>query len=139
MPLPLRVEACRSSSAALRQANVDSARKNHWDGNGDASLNELRRQREVLKIDAGRLALRRASGEVVERAAVRQFLAERAHMERDDRISWASAAAARPAAALGVDTGKLFALLEVEVRDQLRRLAGKALKDSDNGNSDSLA
>lgn len=129
------------AATAWLKANVDSARKNHWQhGNGgDASLNELRRQREALKIDAGRLALRRVSGEVVERAAVRRFLVDRARMERDDWIGWASAAAARIAAALGVDTGKLFALLEAEVRDQLRRIAGKALKDSEDGNSDGLA
>jgi hypothetical protein len=128
-----------AAATAWLKANVDSARKNHWHGNGDASLNELRRQREALKIDAGRLALRRASGEVVERTAVRQFLVDRARTERDDWIGWTSAAAARLAAALGIDTGKLFALLEAEVRDQLRRLAGKALEDSDHGNSDSLA
>lgn len=127
-------------ATAWLKANVDSARKNHWQhGNGDTSLNELRRQREALKIDAGRLALQRASGDVVERAAVRRFLVERARMERDDWIGWTSAVAARIAAALGVDTGKLFALLEAEVRDQLRRVAGKALKDIEDGNSNGLA
>ena len=109
-------------------ANVDPARRNHWNGS-DASLNEQRRQREALKIDAGRLSLKRASGEVIERATVKRFIAARAQMERDEWLAWASAASARLAAALGVDTGKLFALLEAEVRDQLRRLAGKALKD----------
>ena len=120
-------------ATAWVEGNIDPRRRNHWNGGGNgngASLNELRRQREVLRIETDRLTLQKASNEVVERAVVRAFLTERAAMERDDWLAWASAASARLAATLGVDTGKLFALLEAEVRDQLRRLAGRALEGS---------
>ena len=119
-------------ASAWLKANLDPARRDHWNGNGaDASLNELRRQREALKIDVGRLELKKAMGEVVDRAAVRKFIAGRAQMERDEWVAWVSAASARLAATLGVDTAKLFTALEAEVREQLRRLAGKALEGND--------
>jgi hypothetical protein len=118
--------------------NVDASRKDHWNGDG-ASLNELRRQREAIKIDAGRLELAKASGAVIERSVVRKFLTERANMERSAWLSWASAASTRLAASLCVDTGKVFGLLEAEVRDHLRQLASKALKDSKNGSGSGLA
>ncbi len=104
--------------------NVDPARKDHWHG---GSLNDLRREREKIKVDAGRLELARARGELIERAAVRRFLAERARMERDQWLAWASAASARVGAALGVDAGALFGALDAEVREHLRQLASKPL------------
>jgi hypothetical protein len=109
-------------------ANTDAARKNHW-GDGDASLNELRRQREQQKIEAARLELQKARDEVIEKTTVRRFIAGRAALERDAWLSWTSAVSARLAAALGADTGKVFGLIEAEVRDQLRHLAERALKD----------
>jgi hypothetical protein len=127
--LPLKngkVQAARAT--AWLQTNVDPARRDHWNGNGaDASLNELRRQREALKIEVGRLELEKAKGDIVDRAAVRKFIAGRAQMERDEWTAWVSAASARLAATLGVDTAKVFTVLETEVREQLRRLASKAL------------
>jgi hypothetical protein len=61
---------------------------------------------------------------------VKKFLAERARMERDSWLAWASAAAARLAASLGADHGKLFAALEDETRAQLRYLSDKPLGPS---------
>ena len=113
--------------------NLDHERKDHWSNGGDAdgaaSLNELRRQREMLKIDVSRLALARASGEVLERVAVQRFISARARTERDAWLAWASAASARLAAALGVDPGLMFAALENEVREQLRALADAKIHD----------
>ena len=71
--------------------------------------------------------LAKARGELIERKAVKRFLAERGRMERDSWLAWASAVSARLAASLGVDHGKLFALIEDEVRAQLRYLAEKPL------------
>ena len=84
-----------------------------------------------MKLDAGRLELSRRKGELVDRAAVRKFLADRARMERDRWLSWSSAAAARLAAGLQADTGRLFALLDAEVRDHLLQLASEPLKGTD--------
>lgn len=92
------------------------------------SLNDFRRQREAQKVAAGEIELAKARGELVERAAVRKFLADRARLERDQWISWASAAAGRLAGPLGVDAGRLFAAIEAEVRDQLRSLSSKPLE-----------
>ena len=108
------------------QANVDPTRKDNWQ---NASLNDLRRERERVKIDQQKLELEKARGELVERKAVKKFLAERARMERDSWLAWASAASARLAAALGVDHGRLFAAIEDEVRAQLRYIAEKPVED----------
>ena len=117
-------------ASAWLKANLDPARRDHWNGNGvDTSLNELRRQREALKIEVGRLELEKAKGDIVDRATVREFIAGRAQMERDAWTAWVSAASARLAATLGVDTGKVFTLLETEVRDHLRRLSSKPLAE----------
>lgn len=139
-----------AKAVAWIDANLDPARRNHWGnrshanalsgGNSNAkhvsllnggSLNDLRRERERIKVDASALELARSKGELVERAAVRKFLTDRARMERDQWLAWSSAAAARLASALGVDTGKLFAALESEVRDHLRQLAEQPLESTD--------
>jgi hypothetical protein len=46
-------------------------------------------------------------------------------------MAWVSAASARLAATLGVDTARLFTALETEVREQLRRLSQKTLEGGD--------
>jgi hypothetical protein len=73
--------------------------------------------------------LAKARGELVERVAVKRFLSERARMERDSWLAWASAVSARLAASLGVDHGRLFAAIEDEVRAQLRYIAEKPIED----------
>ena len=107
------------------EGSTDPRRKGNWQG--DASLNDLRREREQIRIEEGRLDLAKARGELIERAVVRKFIAERARMERDRWLAWASAVSARLAASLGADHGKLFAAIEGEVRDHLRQLAGEKL------------
>ena len=127
------------------EANVDASRRSHWQGDGrpktapdraqfsqkqadPPSLNDFRRQREAQKVEAGALELAKARGELVARVDVRKFLADRARMERDGWISWASAAAGRLASACGVDAGRLFGALEAEVRDHLRSLSERPLE-----------
>ena len=128
--LPLKNGKVRAASAsAWLKTNVDPARRDHWNGNGaDTSLNELRRQREALKIEVGRLELEKAKGEIVDRAAVRKYIAARAQLERDEWMAWVSAASARLAATLGVDTAKVLTAFETEVREQLRHLSQKTLE-----------
>jgi hypothetical protein len=82
-----------------------------------------------VKIEHEKLELDKARGELVERKTVNKFLAERARMERDQWLSWASAVSARLAASLGIDHGRLFAAIEAEVRDQLCYLAEKPVED----------
>lgn len=123
-----------AKAQAWMAAHVDTSRRNNWQGaKAGESLNDFRRQREQQKVEAGKIELAKAKGELIERAAVKKFLADRARMERDQWISWASAASGRLAGALGpgVDTGRLFAALEGEVRDQLRRLAERPLEGGD--------
>lgn len=123
------------AATAWLKANVDPARRNHWNGgDGTASLNELRRQREAQKLEAGRLELQRAAGQVIERSVVLRFITDRSRADRDSWLNWASAASARLAATLDVDTGKMFAALEAEVRAHLRELAGRK-----GGNGNELA
>jgi hypothetical protein len=114
-------------AVAWMQANVDPTRKDNWQ---NGSLNDLRRERERVKIEQEKLELAKARGEVVECKAVKRFLAERARMERDSWLAWASAASARLAASLGVDHGRLFAALEEEMRTQLRYLAEKPFESA---------
>jgi hypothetical protein len=73
------------------------------------------------------------AGELVERAAVKKFLSDRARMEREQWIAWASAVAGRLAAGLGVDAGRLFASLEGEVQEHLLRLSERPLYGGDDG------
>jgi hypothetical protein len=115
-----------AEASAWVEANVDPARKNGWQS---ASLNDLRRQREEVRVETSKLELAKARGELVEREAVKKFLAERARMERDQWLSWASAVSARLAASLGIDHGRLFAAIEDEVRAQLRYIAEKPIED----------
>ena len=115
-----------AKASAWIEANVDPARKEGWQG---ASLNDLRRRREELRIEASQIELEVRKGQLVERKAVKKFLAERARMERDQWLSWASAVSARLAALLGVDHGRLFGAIEDEVRAQLRYLAEKPIED----------
>jgi hypothetical protein len=117
-----------TKAVAWLDANLDKARQNNWNG---GSLNDLRRERESIKVDASRLQLARERGELVERAAVRRFLTDRARMERDQWLAWSNAAAARLASALGIDTGRLFTALEAEVRDHLRALAQRPIQDDE--------
>jgi hypothetical protein len=91
------------------QANVDPTRKDNWQ---NGSLNDLRRERERVKIEQEKLELAKARGELVERKRVERFLIERARMERDQWLAWASAVSARLAASLGVEHGRLFAAIE---------------------------
>lgn len=119
-----------AAAEAWLSANVDQGRQNNW---GDLGLNELRRQRETIKIVQGRLALAKSRGELVEQVEVTKFLTARARLERDSWLAWASAAAGRLAAALAVDHGRLYAILEGEVRQHLQHLADSPLKDEDAG------
>jgi len=113
-------------ASAWLEANVDPVRKNGWQ---DPSLNDLRRKREEVRFETSKLELAKARGELVERVAVKRFLSERARMERDSWLAWASAVSARLAASLGVDHGRLFAAIEDEVRAQLRYIAEKPIED----------
>jgi hypothetical protein len=108
------------------QANVDPVRKDNWQG---GSLNDLRRERERIKIEQQKIELAKARGELVERKVVKKFLGERARMERDQWLSWASAVSARLAASFGLDHGRLFGEIEDEVRAQLRYIAEKPIQD----------
>jgi hypothetical protein len=110
-------------------ANVDSSRQNNWAG--DLNLNELRRQREQIKVVAGKIALAKARGDLVEQVEVTKFLSARARLERDSWMAWSSAAAGRLAAALAVDHGRLFTALECEVRLHLQHLSETPLQDQE--------
>jgi len=108
------------------EANVDQARKHQWQS---PSLNNLRRRREELKIEAQQIELQKARGELVEREMVKRFISERRRTERDSWLAWVSAVSARLSASFGLDHGGVFATLEEEVRAQLRYLADRP-KDS---------
>jgi hypothetical protein len=118
-----------AKAQAWMAAHVDTSRRNAWQGAAKGeSLNDFRRQREAQKVQQGEIEIAKARGELVEKAIVKKFIADRARMERDQWIAWSSAVAGRLAAGLGVDAGRLFGALETEVRDQLRRLAERPLE-----------
>jgi hypothetical protein len=106
------------------EANVDRARKRQWQS---PSLNDLRRRREQLKIEAQQIELEKARGELVEREAVKRFISERGRLERDSWLAWANAVSARLAASFGLDHGRLFGAVNEEVRMQLHHLADKSI------------
>ena len=83
-----------------------------------------------MKIEQQKLELAKTRGELVERKAVKKFLAERARMERDQWLAWCSTVSARLAASLGVDHRRLLAAIEDEVRAQLLHIAEMPLEDA---------
>jgi hypothetical protein len=95
----------------------------------DLLEDDLRRERERVKLEQQKIELAKARGELIERKAVKRFLSERGRLERDSWLAWASAASARLAASLGVDHGRLFAAIEDEVRAQLLYIAEKPIED----------
>jgi hypothetical protein len=106
------------------ETNVDQARKDQWQS---PSLNDLRRRREQLKIEAQQIELEKARGQLIEREAVKRFISERGRLERDSWLAWVSAVSARLAASLGLDHRRLSGTLDAEVRMQLRHLADKPI------------
>jgi hypothetical protein len=105
-----------SEALAYLEGAVDPRRQ---ESAGDTSLNELRKQREQIRIEESWLEVDR-KGELVEKALVKRFISARARMERDQWLAWASAVSARLANSLAVDHAKLFTLIEDEVHAQLR-------------------
>jgi hypothetical protein len=123
-----------AKAQAWMAAHVDTSWRNGWQGAKESeSLNDFRRQREAQKVQQGEIEIAKARGELVERAAVKKFVADRARMERDQWIAWSSAIAGRLAAGLGVDAGRLFASLEGEVREHLLRISERPLYGGDDG------
>ncbi len=117
-----------AKAQAWMAAHVDTSRRNNWQGaKAGESLNDFRRQREQQKVEAGKIELAKAKGELVEKAQVRKFISDRARMERDQWIAWASAVSGRLAAQIGADAGRVFGVLEAEVREQLSRLSERPL------------
>jgi hypothetical protein len=70
-----------AEAVAWIESNTDPRRKENWQGN--ASLNDLRRQREQIRIEEGKLDLAKARGELIERDLVKKFISARARMERE--------------------------------------------------------
>ena len=122
--LPLNADGTLSAKAARKwyAENVNpSRRKSNRDDTGNASRREL----EKLKVERERLALKKDSGEVIDRAEIRKALFERARGERDSWIAWSSRMASELAAEIGCDPGELFATLDREVRAHLDQLSKK--------------
>ena len=114
-----------NAALAYLEGAVDPRRQE----GADATLNDLRRTREQIRIEESRLELEKAKGELIEKALVRKFISARGRLERDQWLAWASAAAGRLAGELGADHGKLFAKLEAEVRDHLIHLSETKLEE----------
>ncbi len=138
----LPVEADNKIDPAKGQAwiadNVAAERQHQWAGDEIAasttgqSLNDLRREREAVRLERDQLELDRARGILVERDGVRRFLVERAKLERDSWVGWASRASTTIASEIGVEIGAVFPVLEREIREQLRQLAETPLKEMQN-------
>lgn len=125
--------------------NLDHARARQWGGRppapaatspsddeeaGGESLAELRRQRESTRVERDALELRKAKGELVDRADVRRFLFARARMERDSHLAWVTRVAPQLAGELGASPSLLFARLDGMMREHLEHLAGLALPEA---------
>jgi hypothetical protein len=111
-------KVAQAKALAWIEANIDPVRKDNWQ---NGSLNDLRRERERVKIEQQKLELAKARGELVERArpcqpAVALHARPLARCRRGLRQS------------LGADHGRLFAALEEETRTPLRYLAEKPLE-----------
>ncbi len=81
--------------------------------------------RQALMLD---LDLKRATGEAVDRATVQKAVFDRARLERDSWLSFASRASAVLATEAGVDPGRSFPILDRIVRQHLAELAATPLR-----------
>ncbi|MGP1397160.1 MAG: hypothetical protein ACTS3R_16760 [Inquilinaceae bacterium] len=84
-------------------------------------------QRKLLELD-----LARKSGDLVDRRAAEAAIFKRARLERDAHQAWTVRVAPILAAELGVDQGRMFDVLDREMRrhlDQLAETPAEALGD----------
>lgn len=87
----------------------------------------VRHRTNVAAAERAELALHERRGELVDRAETRRDVLTAARAERDAWLAWPMRRSAPIAAELGVDAGRVFALLDREVRDHLRQLADPKL------------
>lgn len=93
-----------------------------------------RRELDRVKLEAARIELERARGNLVDRAEAEKAVFERARLERDAHLAWVSRVTPRLAVELGVDAAALFSALDREMRAHLVDLAETpldALTDDD--------
>ena len=123
-----------AKAQAWMAAHVDTSRRNGWQGAAPGeSLNDFRGKREAQKVAAGEIELAKARGELVERAAVKKFLADRARMERDQWISMGECRGRTPRSGAAWTLAGFSRALEGEVREHLLRLSERPLYGGDDG------
>ena len=119
------------------QANVDPARQDNWQS---SSLNDLRREREQMKIEQQKLELSKARGELLERKAVQKVSCRKgAHGARQlARVGLCPSRLGSPPRPALI-TATCSQAIEDEVRAQLRYLSEKPLEVEDDANDARLA
>ena len=89
----------------------------------NASMAEVRRQHELLKVARARLRLETEKGRLVNRDEVKLTIFTRARRERNCHLAWALRVAPQMAAELAIDPAVMFSTLDHYLRDHLSDLA----------------
>lgn len=119
--LPVRADGKLDRSAALAwyAANVDGSRRKALRPFQPTPGRNWREELDRLKAETAALELAKARGELIDRAAAEKAIFERARLERDAHVAFASRAAPR----LAAETAAVFASLDRLLREHLARLA----------------
>ncbi len=132
----------RAKALEWMERNLDQARRKTNGANGSLSptktVTDLRAEHEVVKIDRARLQLAKERGDLVDRVEAERAIFDRARRERDAHLAWIMRAAPLMAAALGVDPGRMFAVLDRAVRDHLDALSRTPLEELDSADDGSM-
>jgi len=88
-----------------------------------ASMAEVRRQHEIVKVALARLRLETEKGRLVNRDEIKITIFNRARRERNSHLGWALRVAPLMAAELAVDPALMFTCLDHHLREHLTELS----------------
>lgn len=118
-----RVEAL----AWYRENIAPNRRKAFSNGSSATAKNQL----DALKIERERLALAKDRGHLIDRAIAGKTVFERARMERDAWLAFATRIAPKLALELDADPAQLYTALDREVREHLAALSQQKIEGLD--------
>lgn len=106
------------------RSEVGRRRRNRTKGQAEQSERESHRDRlDRLKADLAQVELDQKRDLLVEKAGIEKALFARARAERDAHVAFPARISSALAAELGVDSARLFAALDREMRAHLAQLS----------------
>ncbi len=110
-PPPPQTEELKQVPLSFLPTSVDS---------GDAGLNEIQRQRDLIKLAREEMQFEAFKGTLVEAVKVKAAVTARAAEEREALLNWPAQVSPELAAELNVDERTLYVAIEKQIRLFLR-------------------